>query len=113
MKSEHNPPIKTNNVTYDLCWKAAWVDDSNKASLSAIEQWLIDNKTNQDLLQQTIYYKDEIDNDTPLHVLVSARPPRDLVERFIRLAPDILKVLIELGTYHTIVHVRVERPRML
>ena len=96
MGSYHSTTDKakmTDKVLYDLCYKA-WKERpvSNTATLNEIEEWLNDNKDNKDLLQRAANYKDYYYRRTPIHFLVRARPPPDLVERLILLAPDTLKI---------------------
>ena len=49
-------------------------------------------RTATTFLKEKPIFKVEITTAPPLHELLGARPPRDLVERFIALAPNTLKV---------------------
>jgi ankyrin repeat protein len=69
-----------------ICFKVA----VGVASISDVNKWLNENNDNPMLLQEAASYKDENDN-TPLHRLVAARPPLDLIERFLQLAPSAIK----------------------
>jgi hypothetical protein len=64
----------------------------DEASFDDIQQWLENNKDNQDLLIQAANYQDEKYNYTPLHYLVMKKPPSDLVKGILRLAPDTVEV---------------------
>jgi ankyrin repeat protein len=57
------------------------------ASISDVNQWLNENNDNPLLLQEAANFKDE-NNNTPLHRLVAACPPVDLVDRLLQLAPN-------------------------
>ena len=81
----------SDNVVLDLCVKA-YHEKGGEASFKAIAKWLNDNKDSHDILKRAANFQGGNSNSTPLHELLGARPPRDLVERFIALAPNTLKV---------------------
>jgi ankyrin repeat protein len=68
------------------------------SSLEDVERWLNENQDNYRLLRQAANYRDEIDlydyhekNSTPLHYLVCAHPPFQLVQRILQLAPNTIE----------------------
>lgn len=76
----------------DLCYRAASDDeDLRLAGLKDIEQWIEENKYNQGHLRKSANYQDYF-RDTPIHYVVRANPPTELVERLLQLAPDTAKV---------------------
>jgi ankyrin repeat protein len=78
-----------------LCVEA-WRKDRNSATFDSIWQWLKENEDNHMLLEVAASKKDD-DSRTPIHWLVRARPPCDLVESLIQLAPDAVKVKDKYG----------------
>ncbi len=74
---------------YDLCSRIDW-GKSNR--FDDIQEWLDNNKDNENLLFQAANYIDEKYNDTPLLVLVRNEPPSNLVKIFLQLAPDTVTV---------------------
>jgi ankyrin repeat protein len=60
------------------------------ASFDDIQEWLDNNKSNQDLLSRAANYQDE-ESSTPLHYLIMKKTPSDLVGRLLQLAPDTIK----------------------
>jgi ankyrin repeat protein len=73
-----------------LCVKE-WSKESDEASFDSIKLWLDKNKAYPKVLREAAHFKDE-DNATPLHYLVAADAPLDLVRRVIELAPRTVKV---------------------
>lgn len=70
----------------DLCMEA-YFKSGGKAQIENIRRWLDEKENDEGLLEAAANYVDEI-NRSPLHYLVWARPPTDLVERLLQLAPD-------------------------
>ena len=89
--SEAKLIIMSDNALLDLCVKA-YHEKGSEASFKANEQWLNDNKDSREILKRAANFQGGNYNSTPLHELLGARPLRDLVERFIALAPNTLKV---------------------
>jgi ankyrin repeat protein len=67
-----------------------------RTSFDDIRRWLDFNNDNQDLLSKAANYKNEL-NKTPLSALVRKKPPFNLVERLLQLAPDTVKVPNTIG----------------
>jgi ankyrin repeat protein len=74
------------DVLLDLCQKATAFCGKNE-SLTALEQWLNDNKDNLDLLQEAANFRHE-NNRSPLHYLVQVSLLHHLVKQLLKLAPD-------------------------
>jgi ankyrin repeat protein len=68
-----------------------------RTSIDDVQEWLDNNKDDEDLLKQAANYKNENTNMTPLHYLVWRKPPSDLVERLLQLAPETIKVQDKYG----------------
>ncbi len=73
---------------YSLCRYLDW-EYPNR--FEVVQEWLDNNKDDEDLLIKAANYKGK-DNWTPLHYLVRKKPPSNLVERLLQLAPDTIKV---------------------
>lgn len=74
---------------HDICL-VAYKKNGSKETLRAVQQWLHENERDPYLLTEAAHFKNE-ENETPLHYLVSARPPPQLVERLLLLAPGAAK----------------------
>jgi ankyrin repeat protein len=80
-----------------LCVEA-WRNDRNNEAFDRIRDWLNENEDNHIVLEVATNKKDE-DDRTPMHWLVRARPPFDLVERLLQIAPHIVEVADKNGEY--------------
>ena len=61
--------------------------DNNTDEFNLHDPRLLDTNSNELTRQTAAFYLNTQDNSTVLHVLVTSRPPKDLVERIFRLAP--------------------------
>ncbi len=75
------------NELYKLCEQLFY----DRVSFDDIQQWLDNNKYNDNLLKQAASYKNKY-NNTPLSWLACGKSPSDLVERLLQLAPDTIKI---------------------
>lgn len=78
-------------VLYNICREACCSDENVKeARLKEVKQWLEENKQDLKVLDEAAYFKDE-NGATPLHYLVRANPPSDLVQQILQVVPDTAK----------------------
>jgi ankyrin repeat protein len=70
-----------------LCYKLVIYE----ASFDDIQLWLDTYADNQDLLIRAVNFKDE-NNYTPLHYLLFAKPPSNLVDKLLQIAPNTIQV---------------------
>ncbi len=76
---------------YILCLEVEGSTESREASMIKIQHWLSKNKKNQNLLKKAANYRGKF-YQTPLHLIVAARPPLDLVENLLQLGQDTVKL---------------------
>jgi len=85
-----NSHSKVVNMSRDLYDLSLTFSCSNDDSLDEFHLWLDRNKDDRNLMYSAANYRNE-HNDTPLHQLVLADPPSDVLESIIQLAPDTVK----------------------
>lgn len=75
-----------------------WNDDSDEEqfSLRHVQRWMDENERNGDFLREAANYKDAC-KFTPLHWLVQARPPPDVVQRLLQIAPETVRAPCNFG----------------
>jgi ankyrin repeat protein len=79
------------NELYTICREAYCSDEkAREARWDYAKQWLEKNMRSPKLLEDSTHYKDEY-AATPLHYLLRANPPSDLVHKMIQFAPDTLR----------------------
>lgn len=71
---------------------------SRKASFDDVKEWLEVREENQPMQVAAASYVDDESNETPLHHIVSAHPPADVVEKILRLAPKTVMVVSKNGS---------------
>jgi ankyrin repeat protein len=79
------------NELYDLA-EQAYFNRGNNSPFSIIQQWLEAHEGNQGLLKEAANYKNNENNQTPLHLLALASSPMSLLETLMKLAPEALQV---------------------
>jgi ankyrin repeat protein len=80
-----------------LCVEA-WRNDRSSETFDRIRDWLNKNEDNHTVLEVAANKNDE-DGRTPMHWLVRARPPFDLVERLLQIDPHIVEVADKNGEF--------------
>ncbi len=75
---------------FNICSEA--FESGSSSFFDDIQRWLENNKDNKVLLMEAANYQHETVRTTPLHYLVRAEPPTELVKRLLDLAPDTVKV---------------------
>lgn len=87
--------MSDDNTLHDLCRRATWGGENHRqARLNDIERWLRENKDNLSILENNANNRYEWNRrkSTPLHCILRANPPLELVGKILRLAPDATKV---------------------
>lgn len=88
-KRKHSKTFNTKEL-YDLCVDILGCDNKEEA-FDLIRQWLNANKDNNNRLKAAITYQG-VRKLTPLHLILCKCPPLDIIQIFIKYAPEVLKM---------------------
>jgi len=79
----------------DLCDPCDWFTGDEEEAFDKIRQWLTNNKDDATVLKTAILCHDMHNATAPFHCLLTANPLLDIVEKFIKYEPEVLKMEVQ------------------
>ena len=89
-KRKHYKPYNTKEL-YDVCSEVSVNFINRETAFDAIREWLRRNKDNNTRSKEAITYRG-VGGETALHVILRKRPQLDIIEAFIKYAPEAVRI---------------------